>query len=811
MRRLLSIVAIGIVAAAGWRAWPEQPRGVPQPPEKLGGLAVHIGSSDGHLEIDLAGTGRWLVQGLAMNAAATEQARQAIQAKGLYGLASIQTLRDPQRLPYADNLVQWLVADLDALGAQAPPLAELERVVSPLGILCLKQRGQWSTRAKPRPAGMDEWRHFDHGPDGNGVSRDKLVKQPNFVQWIGGEQAIKLGGNPAGFVNLTGIRVSENVAVFDYLDDSGKKKKSQLACRDAFSGVPLWTVPRDVEAGMHRWQLVLVSDRIYTALKKNGPLEALDPRDGKVLHTFDQAGPITARNGEASQVRVAGDYLLLNCESTLYAVHRLTGKLLWKYSDPDHGALLFPVADAATNHAFVAVASADTQLKSRWPWSTIDAVVCLQLQTGKPLWRNTDVKGKPVGQLVYSGPDKLLGLFCGSAIGGRGANEGGGWVSSISVDDGKLHGDATFKVAYNDSMYNAIIREGTIFYAGHTSIYAFDPRAGTVSRKLNLSYNQRCNRFCATEGLFITGYVTYLDDKFAGSLQSVARAGCALGATPANGMVYFTPNACRCFTMLRGYMALSPEPIGAAIADDKRLEKGPGKAWPVGNRAEPAFAEKNPIVAEWRKSPDRAFTDATEPVKTDSGLSLVARIHEHRLEARDDAGKLRWAFVAGGRISQAPLVHDGRVMFACHDGWIYCLNAADGALLWRYLVAPYERQMLAYGQLESSWPVYGLTLHQGLVCGSGGLHLEIGGGVVVVGLDPKTGQPAWRRTLRKNAAPVATNPATGKATAPVVPQGFLNGTLKSEGEHLNLQGFAFDPRSSDAELQLRLETPPKKK
>lgn len=95
---------------------------------------------------------------------------------------------------------------------------------------------------------------------------------------------------------------------------------------------------------------------------------------------------------------------------------------------------------------------------------------------------------------------------------------------------------------------------------------------------------------------------------------------------------------------------------------------------------------------------------------------------------------------------------EGLCLFGCHDGWVYALRIPDGSLAWRFLAAPYERKIVAYSQLESSWPVYGVVIHQGHICASAGLHPEAGGGIYVYGLEPKTGRLLWKRFLSKSPA-----------------------------------------------------------
>jgi hypothetical protein len=124
------------------------------------------------------------------------------------------------------------------------------------------------------------------------------------------------------------------------------------------------------------------------------------------------------------------------------------------------------------------------------------------------------------------------------------------------------------------------------------------------------------------------------------------------------------------------------------------------------------------------------------------GLVLVASIDDDRVVALEAAtGKPRWTFMAGSRVDSPPTVVGGQVLFGAADGWVYCLRAADGALAWRFLAAPVEQQAVAYGRVESVWPVHGSVLVQGGVAYvSAGRYSSLDGGITLYGLDPATGR-----------------------------------------------------------------------
>jgi hypothetical protein len=204
-----------------------------------------------------------------------------------------------------------------------------------------------------------------------------------------------------------------------------------------------------------------------------------------------------------------------------------------------------------------------------------------------------------------------------------------------------------------------------------------------------------------------------------------------------------------------------------------------------------------PIAEDWTHQ-DRGAAE-TPPVAAD-GKTFVAAVHEHRLECRDAAGKVLWAFTADGRISGPPVVQDSLVFFGSHDGWIYCVSANTGNLIWRFLAAPYQRKMIVAGQLESSWPVYGVVMHKDLVCFSAGLHPEAGGGIYVYGLQPKTGELVWKKVLCR--APVVYD---GKGKFSIKPNRILNDVLKSDGQALSLPGITFTPDEPDGEVQKKID------
>jgi hypothetical protein len=114
--------------------------------------------------------------------------------------------------------------------------------------------------------------------------------------------------------------------------------------------------------------------------------------------------------------------------------------------------------------------------------------------------------------------------------------------------------------------------------------------------------------------------------------------------------------------------------------------------------------------------------------------------HEiHCLEAV--SGKKLWSHTAGGRIDSPPTLHNGTACFGSADGTVTCLRLSDGALAWRFRAAPEDLRTVAYGQVESLWPVHGSVLiRSGVLHFVAGRSMYLDGGLLYYRLDPATGK-----------------------------------------------------------------------
>ena len=143
-----------------------------------GGLIVKIGLDAESLKQlpALRINEQFIINGLDTSEANIQKAKKSLQAQNLYGPINVSHF-DGKKLPYAENLVNILIADKTQLS-----MAEINRVLVPGGIALVNGK----KTVKAWPADMDEWTHYLHGPDNNAVSQDDKAGHPSSIQWTDG-------------------------------------------------------------------------------------------------------------------------------------------------------------------------------------------------------------------------------------------------------------------------------------------------------------------------------------------------------------------------------------------------------------------------------------------------------------------------------------------------------------------------------------------------------------------------------------------------------------------------------------------------
>lgn len=152
-------------------------------------------------------------------------------------------------------------------------------------------------------------------------------------------------------------------------------------------------------------------------------------------------------------------------------------------------------------------------------------------------------------------------------------------------------------------------------------------------------------------------------------------------------------------------------------------------------------------------------------------LLLLASSRNDTVTAYDvTSGSERWRFYADGPVRFAPAIANGRAVFGSDDGYVYCLNVADGKLLWKHQAAPREHRVLGNQRLSSAWPVRGApVVDQGQVYVTASIWPFMG--IFVYALDLADGHVVWQNDGTGSTYTV--QPHNSPAFSSIAPQGYL--------------------------------------
>lgn len=679
-----------------------------------------------------------------------------------------------------------------ALVATTPPAAGSQTTP------CINdESGCWLPVSRPRTPAMDEWTHPLHGPDGNLVSHDTLVGPPTRLQWLAGpvqplavldigpaRAILSAGGRnyyllPPKQVELptfSGPTVADDPA--DLPGGVSRGVGNYLLARDAFNGLPLWRRRLDGPSPDGRWPSALVADadRIYGI--HNGLAVAIDGRTGRIVANYGRAG--------GWKWLLKGSLLMMVESKEIRAVDVRT---------PNRGWVL-PI-DIGGQVQIVA----DDRLIVFSPKA--NEVRGVDLASGKEEWKVDSSAWSSVAPTRTGLLFAREGLVVFDADMPKESNTK--QVTAISSKDGKLLW--TYKYTWPAQAGPQAQMRWSVFYAGGLiwvqkwfvegekgqRYEALDPKTGAAVRSISAPRPMifGCHQDVASDRFIVFNRPADFLNLEDGSLSRfrASRPACGIGAVLANGLYYSSPGICGCVAgTMPGFFGMASQGGAAATRPDEtpRLETGPafGKAlgspaggvntgpgdWPT-FRHDPARSAS----ADGANLPDRlkvlwrvnaaepgaksllADEACGDPVGGDrvtapavaAGRVFVSCPEAHRVVALDAAsGKVAWSATLGGRLDTPPTICDSQdgplALVGCRDGSASCLRAGDGELVWRFRVGPHDRRIIAFGQLESPWPVVGgVLVKDGVACVSAGRTSEMDGGVIVCGLVPETGRLLW--------------------------------------------------------------------
>jgi outer membrane protein assembly factor BamB len=487
---------------------------------------------------------------------------------------------------------------------------------------------------------------------------------------------------------------------------------------------------------------------------------ALQAESGKILwRRGDYLGIASMENALERfthlSLTAGGEQIYLLEEDAVVCLAMKTGKELWRWFRPPktdrRGHIPYKPGNlcalVAAGDIVLFAQAAEPYTRATWNRSVKCELTALAAKTGKPLWSRECGKWGPCVQ-----PDLFLidGLVWTHAAEGYA-------LLGIDLANGEVKREFSTQWAFSEAHHHRCFRNKA------TELFILTARRGIEFLDLAAERSQK---------------------------HHWVRGVCRYGIMPCNGLVYVPPHPCQCYIQekLNGFFALAAAngktarsmaaggedktsatarggegasaadaATSTAAANAARLERGPAyhKAttaphnaatdeWPTYRHdarrsgSNPVCVVPDDLAPRW----ETAIGGRPSATTIANGTLFVADIDGHRVRAlAADTGKLRWSFTAGGRVDTPPTIYQGLALFGSADGWVYAVDAADGRLAWRFRAAPQERRILAFGQLESPWPVHGTVLiKDGLAWVAAGRSTHLDGGIHVLALRPETGE-----------------------------------------------------------------------
>jgi len=137
------------------------------------------------------------------------------------------------------------------------------------------------------------------------------------------------------------------------------------------------------------------------------------------------------------------------------------------------------------------------------------------------------------------------------------------------------------------------------------------------------------------------------------------------------------------------------------------------------------------------------FDSTYQPIVTGKTLLISSNVNDSVTAYDTGSGTRKWRFFCDGPVRLAPTAANGKVYFGSDDGFLYCLDAETGRLLWKYQGALTDRKVLGNQRIISSWPVRcGPVLSDGKIFISAGIFPSMCASRCQ--LDAETGKVKWR-------------------------------------------------------------------
>lgn len=623
-------------------------------------------------------------------------------------------------------------------------------------------QGVWAVIGRQELAGVDTWTHRYHGPDNNPASADQVADWPGLLQY----RAKPYKNGRYGSV------LSANGRLFILFNDGNRNSYRYLRAFRIYNGQMLWTRNcqadwgEDSEVYPASYSSVVVQGD-YVFMMKQGSVLKLDAETGARVDSLVLATGAAHLRWIAIDNNIlyglagdpANDANGAYYGNTVIAWNLGTATQAW--SQTESGLI---------DNRQIAIAGGTV-----FYYVNGQKVVARNSATGAQSWVNSD--GGTIG-LLTTANDALV--FCVGGAPGILASSHGVYICTaenpnyvaLSAADGSPLWNTTYT---NNRAEHKVIIDDIVYSKSVADHNIMDEATGQPVSVGGFNWGAGCGPISGTPNMFFgnAGQIA----GFLGDYQKVDyrqyKIDCSTPVTFSNGFTIYANAQCGCPDLHRGIIADAPAEgfdIFQNAVETERRETGPALGSVSGTvtvgandwwtyRANNSHTGKvaatlpSSMHLMWTCTPPVVYDTSAAPMKDDERPDMVPTppvvVGDRIFWGGSDGyvrcaqnGAEQWSYSTGGRIIMAPTVANGCVYAGSADGYAYCLDAADGRLVWRFRAAPVERRVNLYGLLASTWPVVtGVTVHNGNAYFAAGIDEAYGTYVFCV--NALTGSLVW--------------------------------------------------------------------
>ena len=132
-----------------------------------------------------------------------------------------------------------------------------------------------------------------------------------------------------------------------------------------------------------------------------------------------------------------------------------------------------------------------------------------------------------------------------------------------------------------------------------------------------------------------------------------------------------------------------------------------------------------------------------EPIVIGNTLYIGFNDQDKVVAINTKTGKKTWTYYADGPVRLPMAYYNNNIYFTCDDGYLYCLSARKGKLIWKFRGGPSERKILGNKRLISTWPARGgVVIEDGVVYFAASIWPFMG--TFIYAIEANSGNIIWK-------------------------------------------------------------------